>query len=344
MRYTFNSTRVLRHLSRLLAASGDIPLSKRVLTLYIKLMQHARKASDMSRHDDTNGTTNGDTMPALTEDGSDSDAVWLHSVVQGIRMLCRTGNAEDAAPFIPLLDEVLRRCHLPEAQMQEARNAANLATAVWNFVMAVNCELFCSWSHGMLTHLSSAYSDESRKKYFFNAHASLHDLAGPSAAYHRALLLSLEGAARRPEAIAAARDAVEGAPREIRGWHLLALLLAADGEYNAARDILEIGAAPAETGAASVAEPIATASIDVLQGWNEEWTGWPQADQEDWAKHDEREDALQLRMTQVAIIEVVLGPEGASKRWLEVFTWWSRTRLLLLSTRHAHIVCRGFSG
>ena len=106
-------------------------------------MQHARNASDSSRQESLtngNGAVNGhDTVPPPHEDGSDSDAVWLHTVVQGIRMLCRTGNAEDAREFIPVLDYVLQRCHLPKDQMQQAQNEARLAEGIWNFVVAMNC-------------------------------------------------------------------------------------------------------------------------------------------------------------------------------------------------------------
>ncbi|KAH7100390.1 hypothetical protein BKA62DRAFT_750276 [Auriculariales sp. MPI-PUGE-AT-0066] len=309
MRYTFNSTRIMRHMTRLLAASGDISFSKRILDMYVKLMQHARKASDSSRNHDTNGTTNGDILPPPPEDGSDSDALFLHTVVQGIRMICRTGHAEDAAPLVPVLDEIFQRCHLPAEQMVEARNAAGLAKSVWNIVAA-----------------AQSHSHEARSKHLDAAREALAGLTGPSAAYHRALLLSLDGAAKRSDAVAAAREAVEGAPRDVRVWHLLGLLLAAEGDFNAAREILEIGATACSPPAPEdEAEPaIDTATLDVLEGWNQEWNGWPLEEQEDWAKRDEREDALQLRMTQVAIIEAVLGPEGASNRWLEVFTWWSQ--------------------
>jgi hypothetical protein len=223
-----------------------------------------------------------------------------------------------------VLGEVLQRLHLPQDQYREAKDAATLAEAVWNLATATSSAYVLSPPPGLqqLTCFA-AHSPERRAKHLSTAKSLLATLSGPCASYHRALVLSLEGPTQRPDAISAARAAVEGAPREVRGWHLLGLLLAADGDYNAAREILEIGATP-ENEDSSATEPIDTSTLDVLDGWNEDWTGWPQEEQEDWAKRDEREDALQLRMTQVAIIEAILGPEGASKRWLEVFTWWSR--------------------
>lgn len=44
------------------------------------------------------------------------------------------------------------------------------------------------------------------------------------------------------------------------------------------------------------------------------------------SKQDAFEWGLQLRMTQMAVMEVVKGPEGAEEGWLEVFAWVAETR------------------
>lgn len=74
----------------------------------------------------------------------------------------------------------------------------------------------------------------------------------PSAHHQLALALSLPGPSQSLEdAITSTRAAVEGAPNEIRHWHLLGLLLTAQGEWAKAQEVLEIGAAinesPSET-------------------------------------------------------------------------------------------------
>lgn len=66
----------------------------------------------------------------------------------------------------------------------------------------------------------------------------------PSAHHQLALALALPGPSQNLEdAITSARAAVEGAPNEIRHWHLLGLLLTAQGEWAKAREVLEIGGA-----------------------------------------------------------------------------------------------------
>ncbi|KZV98926.1 TPR-like protein [Exidia glandulosa HHB12029] len=305
MRLTFNSPRLMRHLSRLLAASGDIQLSKRTLMLYIRLMQHAREASDKSapRSPVVDGLPNGASVyPPPPDDGSDPDPLFLHTIVHGIRMLCRAGDAPAAAELVPIARGVLERCRLPQYELDEAKAALDLAQAIWNLITGVK-----------------AHSPDARQKHLQAARSLLEDIDTPAASYHLALVLSLGGSATLNEAIATARAAVEGAPREVRAWHLLGLLLSAQGDVSAARSILELGGALEEEDPA----PPDPTTIDILKGWNEQQFGWP-GEQEDWGKRDEREDALQLRMTLVALMENVLGAEGASKRWVEVFTWWSQ--------------------
>ena len=74
----------------------------------------------------------------------------------------------------------------------------------------------------------------------------------PDAHHHLALALALPGPSQSlGDAVAFARAAVESVPSEIRHWHLLGLLLTAQGEWARAQEILEIGAAidesPSET-------------------------------------------------------------------------------------------------
>lgn len=188
-------------------------------------------------------------------------------------------------------------------------------------------QVFASGHAKAFTLLTSpiAHSANTRQKHLEASRSLLEAIDTPASRYHLALVLSLDGSVKLAEAVATARAAVEGAPREVRAWHLLGLLLSAQGDASAARSILELGGALEEEDPA----PPDAATIDVLKGWNEQHFGWP-GEQEEWGKRDEREDALQLRMTLVGLMEVVLGAEGASKRWVEVFTWWSR-----MLARHA---------
>lgn len=68
-RLTFNSYRVLRHMSRLFAAGSDPELAKRTLRLYATVVGKAREAGE--------------------EADSDTDENWVMTLVAGARLLCK---------------------------------------------------------------------------------------------------------------------------------------------------------------------------------------------------------------------------------------------------------------
>ncbi len=77
--------------------------------------------------------------------------------------------------------------------------------------------------------------------------AAVDTFPSASACHHLALALSRPGPSRDIQgAIGQARAAVEAESGETRHWHLLGLLLAAAGDWKAAKGVLEIGIAMAE--------------------------------------------------------------------------------------------------
>ena len=172
--------------------------------------------------------------------------------------------------------------------------------------------------------------------------------------YHLALALSRAGPSRNiPLAIEHARSAVEQDSREIRHWHLLGLLLVATDDWKKAKAVLEYGAGvseeragdeglpqtpsgdtpgtpngkieglpPTEPPFVSVLEPSSTligrdttsipAASSLLQ---------PLPDHPPPSRRELFEQALHLRMTQLALVEHAEGPESAVEKWLEVFAW-----------------------
>ena len=75
-RLTFNSSRILRHMTRLLYLSGDVPLAKRTLRLYIQVVGKSYEASNQDIGEDI-----------------DTDDNWVETLVFGARMLCRHASA-----------------------------------------------------------------------------------------------------------------------------------------------------------------------------------------------------------------------------------------------------------
>jgi len=75
-RLTFNSSRILRHMTRLLCLSGDVPLAKRTLRLYIQVVGKSYEANYQDIGEDI-----------------DTDDNWVETLVFGARMLCRHASA-----------------------------------------------------------------------------------------------------------------------------------------------------------------------------------------------------------------------------------------------------------
>lgn len=78
---TFNSFRVLRHMTRLLHASGDTALAKRTLKLYVQVVGKAWQTSGPGDLEHT-----------------DTDQNWVETLVAGVRMLCSSVAASPGAP------------------------------------------------------------------------------------------------------------------------------------------------------------------------------------------------------------------------------------------------------
>jgi hypothetical protein len=187
----------------------------------------------------------------------------------------------------------------------------------------------------------------------------------PSSHYHLALSFARPGPAYDLEqATLNAGLAVEGDPKEIRYWHLIGLLLAASEQWKAAEEILERGAEIGEP--AQEDEPTGNGNPELLtdgrpiDGLPNSDTPHPVlkrmsvpppppapiylldkpelsmppatdlllpvADHAAPSRQELFEYSLQLRMTQVALIEHVEGAEGAETKWLEVFQWIAERR------------------
>ncbi|KAF8582936.1 hypothetical protein K439DRAFT_1634845 [Ramaria rubella] len=343
-RFTFNSHRIYRHLTRTLYASGDTDLAKRTLRLYVQVVSKARETGAYSKkepngHREQNG--NGEQGGEGEQDADgEPDGVWVETLVQGARMLCRVaGGIEEAKEAGELIRKAEERL---DKRDSVAAAALKRVEGIWHACMAIREQEPATRPEHFISSLTA-----------FRASLALHP--SPSTSFHLALALARPGPARDlPAAIASARDAVEGDPREIRYWHLLGLLSSAVEDWKGARAVLEIGAGIDE------AEEEREGEDSVLENGNEDENGnenenehtlgletdnqacivrstllspdatclpstsalrRPVPDYPPPTRHERFEHALQLRFTQLALIEHVDGPENASEIWLEVFGW-----------------------
>ncbi|KIY44641.1 hypothetical protein FISHEDRAFT_50937 [Fistulina hepatica ATCC 64428] len=338
-RLTFNSFRVYRHMMRLALVSGDISLAKRTLKLYAQVVSKAHQASDAGVGAD-----------------ADTDRHWVETLVSGARMLCR------CAAALPGLDGIAD-ARAAGDYIQQARTRLNsedrdlvasvdLAEGIWNSIMALKEEN----PYTRTQRLDKAHSLLVR---------SIEVHPTPAGHFHLALSHARHGSVQNlDEAIVNASYALEGDPTEIRYWHFLGLLLAAQEKWKAADEILmraeQIGDEYVQDDETEreVDGPPATVTSNIPVGIN--GTAYPASrrssvldtpvlsvrvleselgslepasqllkptlDHPLPSQQDTFEHALQLRMTQLALAEYVEGAEGAVQKGVEIFHWIAERR------------------
>ncbi|KAG5643985.1 hypothetical protein DXG03_009275 [Asterophora parasitica] len=255
-RLTFNSHRVLRHMTRLLHASGDTVLARRTLLLYVQVVGKAYEASRADAGSNTSSMgdlTNGiNDVEDWVESDADSDRSWVETLVAGARMLCRYSAAQPGLEGLREAREagtciVKARTRLRAEEVDGTKLSAkvDLAEGVWNIIMALKEQdphsrpIRLSSAHALFQracapHHASQEQDSDSESSF---------VPEPAALYHLALSFAYPGAIHNLEqAILHAGRAIEGDAREIRYWHLLGLLLAAGEKWDEAKEILERGA------------------------------------------------------------------------------------------------------
>ncbi|KAG5637480.1 hypothetical protein H0H81_004451, partial [Sphagnurus paluster] len=394
-RLTFNSHRVLRHMTRLLHASGDTPLARRTLMLYVQVVGKAYEASRADAQSSNSGRLDLSGEEDVEDEDSDwdSDRSWVQTLVIGARMLCRFAASQsgleglkEAKEAGTCIEKARTRLHAKDGILLSA--SLDLAEGVWNVVMALKEQD----PHSRPTRLAAAHNLFQRAcSPPTSEYESSTFEPDPAALYHLALSFARPGPTHDLEqAILHAGRAVEGDVREIRFWHLLGLLLATAEKWNEAREILERGAEiededslgrdnegedGSETGEGQTVIDSHTQTLQVPGQVEADLRGndlggsvgptngssyiqstedsvlsedvespkairllssaripspatllAPARDHPPSSKYERFEQALQLRMTQGVLTEVIEGAEGAEEKWLEVFSWVAERR------------------
>lgn len=274
---------------------------------------------------------------------ADTDQHWVETLIQGARMLCRLAGpsgVEDAREAGKLIENAKTRL---DKDNKELVASVNLGEGIWSSIMAL-VEYDSRTRPARLAHALAQFA------------ASIETFPTPSAYYHLAIALARPGPQQDlDQAIASASTAVEGASGDIRFWHLLGLLLTANGQWSKARGVFEIAAGIGES-EDDVTEERGGNGINLqVQGFESKTGGasgsghiglavpptqpvflleidsevipasaallQPIPDYPSPSRQDMFEYAMQLRMTQLALAEHVEGAEGAALRWVEVFGW-----------------------
>ena len=301
-RLTFNSYKIYRHMTRIFHTAGDPALARRTLRLYVQVVGKAHEAGGV-------GVGGAD---------ADTDRNWVETLVWGARMLCRlaaagdsTGGADDAREAGALIEKAKTRLDPSDNQLA---SSIHLAEGVQNTTLA----LLAHDPRSRPTHLADA---------LVHLAAAVQTAPTPAGYYHLALAFARAGPQQDLDAaITCASAAVEGRGRDVRFWHLLGLVLSAQGRWKEARGVLEVGAEVGEEVGGEEEIPSKSPPLFLLDKDSPSIPPsstllLPTPDYPTPSRQDTFEHAMQLRMTQLALAEFVEGAEGAGVRWVEVFGW-----------------------
>ncbi|KAL1407086.1 hypothetical protein Q8F55_006499 [Vanrija albida] len=322
---TFQSQAILRHLTRLQVAAGDAKDARRTFELYVSLVLKARQARypesalELALNPDDaaaeevskNGLErDSDTEPEEHVHGDlDSDSDFVSALLVGSRLLLlELDEPSEAWRYISLAGDVVRMHDVPPnltAAVEEAKGIIRMSMAT-NVATRKQRPLFQVQA---LSHLRAAVTlDPSSSSAFFHL------------AYGHAIAREIAPAT---EAI---RTALELDPHNVRGWHLLTLLLTAANNWKGAEKA-------GETGVALWESDDTTDELDsdseannprplLLSSGENSVPSSPPAVRVDKAQR--LEAVIQLRMTLNVIAEKLYGPDVALERQTQLFSFFSQ--------------------
>lgn len=335
---TFQSQSILRHLVPLLCTSGDPTEARRTFELYVELVLQSRMTDDpdnplkLERRPteteepveqlvaDANGTA---APPAVTNGDDDAeegetDEHFVTVLLAGTKLLASHFNDPvDAWRYATLAGDVAKRHRLsPQmaSKVEACKGTVRLAMS------------------------TTVASPTQRPEYQAQAiaHHKAATILDPDSAENNYHLAYASATARQIEpATEAVRSALEEDPHNVHAWHLLALLLTAQGDWNDAAKAGETGVAlwesDDETIAADEADLLPEGSlpeqpphIHTLLLPSGELSPPVTAEAVPPSKFSRLEIVIQLRMTLNVITEKLHGPEVALERHQQLFLFFSQ--------------------
>ncbi|EFR00713.1 hypothetical protein MGYG_03718 [Nannizzia gypsea CBS 118893] len=319
---TFHSTLILRKLFHVHAALAEFDLALHALDTYIHLVKDAKERSEHSSH-----------MREVED-----PALFIYTLAEGLIMLCCFGSRRDAEKvkeLTDLLDEALSEriqtnghnsiqgsaqpgeTSIPSQWMPFAYRAIGIGLATWarwTPISESRAELqanaICALEKAMV---AEAEQEPSPATVFALAmlRAETRDLDGAIELVRTALSSSnVEDDAEQADS----RSVINYGERDIVPlWHLLALLLSSKEDFktavNACDVVFEMVSTEKLLHKQSTFRPLRTSS-----GKDEaclSFVGDGQHSRFPDIETRERESMVELRMTQLALMDVVRGPEAA---------------------------------
>ncbi|KUI59299.1 Putative cargo-transport protein ypp1 [Cytospora mali] len=332
---TYHSTAILRNLFIVHLAVAEFDLAFKAFDAYLDIAKKGRARVEKTGHE---------------EKGLDDDATILKTISLCISALCRFGGrdaAEKAKDVASELEHWLEKIEPPQANggMDSVQEEGGRSSATADRVPAKVLAL--AWQSIGLAHaqwarmtFDAAHRTEMQKKAIKSLHASLSTGLGGSADVRGVFALGLLLAEQRELTTAielvktallarSARDetlVLSNGPfwRErslIPLWHLLSLLLSARQEYVLAARTCECAIEQFGDPAVLYGQQTtyksdhlneAEKDLDASRGLVDEMDDF------------EKENILEVKMTQLAIVEITEGPRVAVNASLELLTLFSR--------------------
>ncbi|KAG8875781.1 hypothetical protein FRB97_004721 [Tulasnella sp. 331] len=402
-RLTFHSQRVMRHLSHLLVMQGEIVTAKRTLKLYIQLVSKARQTSagDVSLQLKRRPTADPAAPPSeisadvadeeeVDEDelrgmgiDADSDRTFISALEWGVTVLARSAKGYADAKEVEEVADLAQTIAKEPALLRDRRVQAKAMRAQGIASMA------------LALHEPDAKLRPTHQKTAIEVLTAATEMYPSDTGTFYQLALAQASTRDVPSAIMSARSAVERQPTELQAWHLLGLLLTAQGDWNGAKTVLQLGmensvlggdepgdddaamgdsnscktadgpngvdraivrdfaldgagqqpslnganvssttskhqsssSSPGMNGASGKSHPAGIRPFgQLLPSSGLPPSGTLQAPEPDTPHRtysDRFESALQLRMTQLALMELIEGAESANLQWPDVFAFFS---------------------
>ncbi|KAB5590628.1 hypothetical protein CTheo_5938 [Ceratobasidium theobromae] len=383
----------------------DINIARRIFSQYVRLVDQARRAApgdvdlqlkrrptdEPAKHpeqlakDEANAEYDGIGPGRMSAEQSalevekirqgdvDEPRVFVDALVRGIRMLVRAieeygveDALKEAQDTVKLAVEVVEASNVGDdvlkSRVYRAAGIVESLTAAkgafnWYFLLVVGVYTGVEVDAAM-----RPVRQATALKYL--TEAVLLDPTSADAVYHLAFVQA--EARATADAILSARTAVERAPGDVRGWHLLSLLLTASEDWAGARAVIELGIANADapeevghehigTGTGMTASAADDGVVVRDFGTGEVRSSSPQGipssslpaivpptgtlppssslhsmfvrpglePDANPSKLRMFSAATQIRLTHMAIVERIEGPDGAAGMWPGVFAWYA---------------------
>ncbi|KAJ1968605.1 hypothetical protein IWQ62_001145 [Dispira parvispora] len=339
-RFTYNSLHIYRHLVRTLIAYGDYLEAEMALETYWGecaryLAQQHPSAPAFTKRDSTRARSFSAPSPVRTSPKPLPNVPTRNSSLMRPRRdtvgahlptehHTSPGEEEDV---LDMVDTLVVGCRMLILQLEKHKLAQEILDYALHLCQQSTSQVPRSllakvYQHHGLCHSQiciRAEDPERRAKYQEGAlkaytRATELDPRNPELLYHLALQHALERSVH--QALGAVKRALTLRPEDLKAWHLLALLLSSQKEYQKALHVCEVGCR--ESGWREVDADIQQAIGN--HGDNDPLPDLPNGNGE----HDSGETYLRLKMTQCMIYELIHGPQRVLQLHTVLFTLYGR--------------------